>query len=142
MVMGRSARHLEGVVWALAALLALLLAGCGQAASQDPFAGTWREPDGGRVAVIAKTADGYRVTVYSHTLLNAERSGDRLRAWTELRSSDGEPTGHSLEAVFTHDPATGGLVFTDPAGPGLRMDLVRESDSTAIPSPWSSESPQ
>lgn len=125
----------------LTATICMLLgmcSACGNSGSarQDPFAGTWRYADGGTVAVIASLDDDYRVTVFSHTLANAERRGDELRAWTELRSSEGEPTGERLEAVFTYEPETGHLIFTDPAGPGLRIELERTSDSTVIPSPW------
>jgi hypothetical protein len=123
-------------VAALVTLSALLLLACGEAADEDPFAGTWRDADGGTVAVIASLDDDYRVTVFSHTLPNAERRGDELSAWLELRSSEGEPTGERLEAVFTYEGETGRLIFTDPAGPGVRIELVRASAATTIPSPW------
>ena len=131
-----SSPHAAGVALVLAVLLALLAAACGAAGSDDPFAGTWRDAEGRTVAIIAPRDDGYRVTLYRWTLQNAERSGDRLRAWTELRTSDGELSGRRLEAVFTRDPTSGGLVYTDPGGPGLRMELVRASNATDLPSPW------
>ncbi len=136
---GRSAGRSATTVLAFAALLVLLSAGCGNSGDGDPFAGTWHDPDGSTVAVIASASDGYRVTVYSLTLLNAERNGDRLRAWTELRTEDGELSGRRLEAVFTREPDGDGLVLTDPAGPGLRIELTRTSDATVIPSPWPRE---
>ena len=142
MVTGRSATHRFDIAFAIAAFLVLVLAGCGEAASEDPFVGTWRDPDGSMDTVIAKTADGYRVTVFFGTWANAERDGERLRAWVELLSPSGEPTGKVNEAIYTYQPASGQLVLTDPAGPGIRIELVRESASTAIPSPWPSGSRQ
>jgi hypothetical protein len=121
---------------AVAALAALLLLACGEATAEEPFAGTWGDADGGTVAVIAALDEGYRVTVFEFPLANAERRGDQLRAWTELRSAEGELTGERLEAVFTYEAETGRLIFTDPAGPGVRIELVRSSEATAIPSPW------
>ena len=137
---GRDAGRSAMVVLAFVALLMLLAVGCGD--SSDPFSGTWRDPEGSTVAVIALTEDGYRVTVYDRTLQNAERDGDRLHAWTAGRTPDGELSGQRLEAVFAPDPDSGGLVFTDPLGPGLRMELTRASDATVIPSPWFTEAAQ
>ena len=119
-------------------LLICTLCACGdsRSAPQEPFAGTWGNADAGTVAVIAALDEGYRVTVFAVPLANAERRGDQLRAWTELRFTEGELTGERLEAVFTYEAETGRLIFTDPAGPGLRIELARSSEATAIPSPW------
>ena len=142
MNVGRRSRQYTVATLLLVAILALLFVACGESDGEDPFVGTWGLPDHGTVAVIAKAGGDYRVTIEAGTLQNAERSGDRLRAWTVLLDPDGEPTGHLLEMVFTHDPASDRLVYTDPAAPDLRLELVRERRSTAIPSPWPSGSAQ
>ena len=122
--------------WVLCILVVMLAlaAGCRDGLSEDPYAGTWQDSGGSTVAVIAAVGESYRVTVYGRTLQNVERTGDRLHAWTESKRPDGGLS--RLEAVFTRDPDSDGLVFTDPLGPGLRRELMRASDATTVPSPW------
>ena len=136
--------HRRARLIVLLIVLLLLVAGCGAPAEPDPFVGTWHYPGYGTFAVIAKVAGQYRVTLPMVGLLeHSERRGDELRAWTELLTADGQPTGvRVVEVVLTYDPASDSLTYTDPSAPGLRVEVTRESTSTQIPSPWPTESAQ
>jgi hypothetical protein len=118
--------------------LSLLAAGCG--GEQDPFVGTWAAKDSGTRVIVAKPADQYVVTfVPLGTWGNAERDGDVLHVWAGAEPQVGK------EMYLTHQPDSGDLLLTDPAGPGVRILYQRVSDSTATPSmtpnAWSTEAP-
>jgi hypothetical protein len=129
---------------ALLFVVLLLVAACGGSEEPDPFVGTWHFPGDGTFAVIAKVAGQYRVTLpIGGPLEHSERRGDRLHAWTELLSPDGEPTGvRVIEVVLTYDAASDSLIYTDPSASQLRVEVARESTSTQIPSPWPTASTQ
>ena len=128
-----SSPHAAGVAVVLAVLLALLAADGSR--SMTPSLGP------GEMLKAARSPSSRPGTTGTASPSTAGRCRTQSAAATgcaptELRTSDGELSGRRLEAVFTRDPESGGLVYTDPGGPGLRMELVRASGATDLPSPW------
>ena len=120
--------------WALGIILAPVLlalaAGCGSSASPDPFLGTWQEQDAKTPVVIGKPASDYQVTMFIGTWGHAERNGDVLHCWAGAEPQVGK------EILLTYQPDSGELLLTDPAAPGVHIQLHRVNESTAIPSPF------
>ncbi len=114
----------------LAVFLLLAIAGCGGAASPDPFLGTWKETDSPSPIVIGKPGGEYVVTTWLGTFPHAKREGDRLHFWA------GDEPKPGTEFYLTYQPSSGQLLFTDPLGPGVHIEYRRASESTAIPSPF------
>jgi hypothetical protein len=120
---------------ALATLAAvLLLAGCGHA--KDPFVGTWKRANGPpyppTLFVIAKTADGYRLTGWfpvGRESAALTRKGDDLdghRVMPTLAVWNHGSFGSYIK--ITWDPTSNRLLW-------LGVPMTKVSDSTAAPVP-------
>jgi hypothetical protein len=128
----------------LCGAVALLLAGCGHAATaKDPFVGTWRLNSGERVRYVISKHDGVYtvaerwpgrttwVTIFA-------RSGDHLIGMTNIRSrATGKlvgiehfefSVGQVPERLLFHFDATNQKLSSDDT-------MSRTSDSAAIPTP-------
>jgi hypothetical protein len=109
----------------------------GSAGQTDPFVGAWRTlgqtTDRSGYVVIAKSQDGYRVSMIV--------SGDLFGSYTFYRNGDAiqdfPPTASKpkdrIRWVFRYAGRPGQLVMEQ--GNGLPHVQVRESMSTALPSP-------
>jgi hypothetical protein len=126
--------------WLTAALgllaISMLLAGCGSTA-EDPFVGTWRDAGGRIFAVISRPATGYRIYTRIFDFQGVTRSGDELRATQTLHFPD-PPKERTMQMVFAYGPGSGRLIVTEVEAPGVRIELSRDSTSTAVPSLWPS----
>jgi hypothetical protein len=110
----------------------------GSAAQTDLFVGTWRglgqAPAGSQgSAVIAKTHDGYRVSVVvGGELMYTDPffpNGDEIQ---DFRPAAPKPKG-TIRWVFRYEGHPGQIVMK--FGNGLPHLMVRESMSTTLPSP-------
>lgn len=117
-------------------VMGVFVMGCGRRVPADPFVGTWRDStDNGFRTIIADSSGGYRVTFFKGTWQHAVRHGDQIWAWGGLLSPYGTDT-HWPQMVITYERTSKTLLLTEPGYSTVRVPLVRESASTAIPSPW------